>query len=95
MSSIAVNTLNRAASVTAAATMTADQTAAARDAIYHVPRRFAADSTLHKYLSDKCPVSVSLQRTDYNLYVVGFPIFFKICYGWKNIFTDFLISLVL
>ena len=42
MSSIAVNVLSRAATVSAAAaTMTADQTAAAGDAIYHVPRRFA------------------------------------------------------
>ena len=76
MSSIAVNVLSRAATVAAAAaTMTADQTAAARDAIYHVPRRFAPNSNLHKYLSDKCPGNVSIQRTDYNLYVVGFHLF--------------------
>lgn len=38
--------------------------------IYYVPRRFEAESKLHRYLARKCPTLIFPRRFDYNLYEV-------------------------
>ena len=52
-------------------------------AIYYVPRRFDADSKLHRYLARKCPTLIFEGRSDYNLYEVR-PSY--LWYSWKERF---------
>lgn len=37
---------------------------------YHLPRRFAANSKLHRYLACKCPGLISIRKKEYNLFEV-------------------------